>query len=218
MYLYFLPLPSEKWTAQENQLLTHVSPARKKRIVRYVNDSDRILSLYAALIVRMGILTHTNLQEHELQFFQKENHKPFLLTDTTIHFNFSHTKGGILCGISKKGPIGVDIEKVTNVPFQIMDTVYHPQEIAYINHSSKKDSAKRFFEIWTQKEAYVKKNGTGLICDLPTINTRCSTISPSLHSWITDDFLCSVCNPFGEFPEPKCLSTDFIYRYFHNLK
>jgi len=65
-----------------------------------------------------------------------------------------------VCAISDR-PVGIDIEKVRNVNMRVAQKMFTPKEQYYI-FSDKKKIQRRFFEIWTKKEAYVKKMGTGI--------------------------------------------------------
>lgn len=214
MYTYFLSFSSDAWTAEEEKLLSYISPERHARILRYVHTADRKLSLYAALITRMALLLHTPLTMDELQFSYKENQKPVLLTDSSIDFSFSHTRNGILCCVSADNTVGADIEALGNAPYQIMDMVFHPAEIAYISTAVGMEKQRRFFKIWTRKEAYTKRTGTGLVCELTGINTLEPSVAASLHSWETDGYICSVCGNFTAPPIPQKISTKDVFEFF----
>lgn len=214
MYTYFLSFTTDAWTPAEDVLLSYISPERHARLLRYVHTADRKLSLYAGLIARMALLLHTPLTMNELQFRYKENHKPVLLADSSIDFSFSHTRNAVLCCVSPDTAVGADIEASGEAPYQIMDMVFHPEEIAYISSATNTEKQKRFFKVWTRKEAYTKRNGTGLVCDLTNINTLEPSIAASLHSWETDRYICSVCGNFTAPPLPQQVSTKDVFAFF----
>lgn len=214
MYTYFLSLTSDIWTPAEDILLSYVSPERRARILRYVHIVDRKLSLYAALLTRMILLAHTSLTAKDLHFRCQENHKPVLLTDSSIDFSFSHTRNAVLCCVSPDTTVGADVELCSKAPYEIMDTVLHPEEIAYISDATGAEKQERFFSIWTQKEAYTKRSGTGLVCDLTNINTLNPSIFSSLHSWKTENYICSICGNFSISMSLKTVSTEDIFLFF----
>lgn len=214
MYTYYLSFTSNAWTPTEDILLTYISPERRLRIFRYVHTVDRKLSLYAALLARMALLKHTSLTMDELQFQYKPNHKPVLLTNSSIDFSFSHTRNAILCCVSTNNTVGADIETFGEAPYQIMNMVFHPKEIEYISSETKNEAQKRFFYIWTRKEAYTKRKGTGLVCDLTNINTLDPSIAASLHSWEIDNYICSVCGDFTIPPIPQQISMNDVFEFF----
>lgn len=214
MYTYFLSFLSDNWTPMEDNLLPYVSEERHARLLRYVHPADRKLSLYAALLTRMILLTHTSLTWKDLQFYHEDNHKPFLLTNPTIDFSFSHTRNAVLCCVSPDATVGVDVESCKKAPYEIMDTVFHPEEIAYISAATAKEKQERFFKVWTQKEAYTKRNGTGLVCNLTAINTLTPSVAKSLYSWKANQYICSICGNFVHPPVPKTVSTKEVFDFF----
>lgn len=95
-----------------------------------------------------------------------ENGKPVLQGAQDIFFNISHTKGLVVCGISKRA-IGVDTEYIRPFDRRLMRRVCTEDEIAYIYEGSegKEDlnqQWERFFRLWTLKESYLKATGQGI--------------------------------------------------------
>ncbi len=196
--IYLMKNTSNTWLPEHDKLLKYVSPERQKKIGRYKFDSDKVNSLYAAILSRLGITRLLGCQNCDLIFDYLDNHKPVLNVDchpdaAAIDFNFSHTKGAVIAGITKDESIGVDIEKIDDAPFDVMRLVFHPAEIDYVNSFSGEAKSKAFFEIWTKKEAYTKCLGLGLAADLCSINTLEAPINSVIETWVEDDYMCSVC-------------------------
>lgn len=215
MKIYYLSLTSMEWSDTEDSLLKHVSLERQARISKYYFASDQKLSLYAALLTRMAILKNTGLANEALLFSCEKNHKPVLVSNPQLDFSFSHTKNAILCCLSAKHQVGADIELNKNAPFEIMSQVFHPNEIEYI-YSDKSLRSKRFFEIWTRKEAYAKQNRTGLIGNLAAIDTL-SHSSSFFYTWEEDSYICSVCSSESSTFQIKKISEKDISAFFGNL-
>lgn len=187
-----LPIQNPTWNGTDDALLAYISETRKNIILRYNFEEDRKLSLYAALLTQMQLSIHTKIPVNQLMFEKGEHKKPYLCNDSNVHFNFSHTKSCILLGISD-APIGVDVEKVKEAPYSIMDSVFHPAEIMYIDHfKTEPIKSSRFFQIWTKKEALLKYNGTGLTNHLEQINTLDSNHEAHYITWEHDSYVCSV--------------------------
>ena len=68
MNVYYLPLDVSTWTPIDEQLLSAVSPQRQERIKKYTYAAGRRLSLYAALLSRMGISLLTGIPAKDLAF------------------------------------------------------------------------------------------------------------------------------------------------------
>ena len=192
--VYFLKDNTENWGPVHDYLSGFVSAERREKINRYKFESDRMLSLYAAVITRLAIVRETGIKNEDLIFDCPYMKKPTLSaprTDIPLDFNFSHTKGAVLMGLSTDLTIGVDVERIRKAPFNTMKIVCHPAEVDYINTSTDKEKA--FFEIWTKKEAYTKCMGTGLSVDLKSINTLAAPICENIETFIQDGYVCSVC-------------------------
>jgi 4'-phosphopantetheinyl transferase len=115
----------------------------------------------------------------DVRFAYNEHGKPRLdhparlspVIEGACHFNLSHTDDLIAFGASTAGPLGIDIERVAARPgiAQIARRFFHPQEFAYATALGQPVCERRFFEVWTRKEALLKALGTGLATDLRRI-------------------------------------------------
>ena len=216
MRIFYLNNIPEKWCDEHNKLLKYVSTERKKHVLSYRNDSDKLLSLYAALLVRYGICNMTDYNG-ELTFTSIQNHKPYCNELSECDFNFAHTDGAILCGITFAGKVGADIEKINEAPFEIMEDVFCKEEIEYIN-ADVSGSDQRFFEMWTAKEAYTKCIGIGLVTDIKSINMIEKMNSDNLKIWKEDDYVCSIYSEGDSEFYIERVSSEMITKYFDQKK
>lgn len=161
IYICILSITS-MWNEETKKLMHYVSATRQKKIEKYQRDSDKKLSLFAALLCRMQVSKYTNIPNEELYFSCINHDKPALVSDLGCYFNVSHAGNKILLAVSSE-PIGVDIETLVDVPLDMMDVVFHPEEKRYVrNGKTRAEQNLRFFQIWTQKEALLKQMGVGL--------------------------------------------------------
>ena len=125
-------------------------------------------------------------------FVKKEKHeKPYLYGHNEWQFNISHTKGMIAIAVSDK-PIGIDVEIIRKNDLRIAQRFFASSEIDYINDAkSDGDQNKRFLEIWTKKEAYVKFTGEGMNRLLNTFSVF--DIPVKNRTLFVDDYIISVC-------------------------
>lgn len=93
--------------------------------------------------------------------------KPYFEEYAEIHFNYSHTKHMVACGLCTH-EIGVDIEELRPVKDSLMKKVCHPEEYEWV--ISQKNPNEAMIRLWTIKEAYVKKLGCGITTDLALLN------------------------------------------------
>ena len=214
MTIYYLPITPRPWNHIDTMLLSYVSDERKSRISRFKFVPDQKLSLYAALLTRMAIIELTHMSNQDLHFSTNRNQKPYLISDHQLDFNFSHTRNAILCSISSHACVGTDIEAIQNAPLEVMPHVFHPFEIQYVTHSNALQD-KRFFEIWTKKEAYTKNSGIGLTCDLVSINTMDSVMASHFYTWQEDSYICSVYASSPVSVHYQKITEPDIFNFFH---
>ena len=82
-------------------------------------------------------------------------------------------------------PVGIDAELMRPFRWALADRVCTPQELCYVLQKlpregetcEDRDAIRRFYEIWTGKEAWFKMLGTGLgdfkAVNVPTLNRQC---------------------------------------------
>ena len=101
-----------------------------------------------------------NTSEESLVFSENKNGKPYFTNFPDFYFNISHSADGIAIAVDTK-EIGIDIEKIRDVNLRVADRFFTDEEKKYV-YKDEEFCQKRFFEIWTKKEAYVKKHGLKL--------------------------------------------------------
>lgn len=80
-----------------------------------------------------------------------------------IHFSISHSANQVVCALSDQ-PVGVDIEAIRpgrNVQ-AMAQLVFHPRELAHMENLAVAKLERYFIQMWSIKEAWVKRAGTGL--------------------------------------------------------
>lgn len=127
-------------------------PFRQRRVAAYRFEKDRRLSLaaFCLLCVALGHIPPA--------FVTGENQKP-ALRDGGPHFNITHSDSCVAVAVGP-APLGIDAEALGAAPFEVMDQVFTPAEIAAVRAAPKPDTA--FFTLWTLKESYSKMLGAGL--------------------------------------------------------
>jgi len=106
-----------------------------------------------------------NIDPQSVAFTVSENGKPELSHVKGFHVNWSHSANTFFFGISKIGPIGVDIEfsnrfhSNVNRMIRLAARFFSPGEYAYLQSVLVDQQQPVFFKIWTMKEAYIKCYG-----------------------------------------------------------
>jgi len=109
------------------------------------------------------ILRHLLNVSSEIEFSKNTNGKLFI--EGEKEFNISHSQGYIVCAVSDKCNVGIDIEadNKENSFLEISKKYYHEIENKYIrSFSEAKDQQQAFLKLWTLKESMFKLFGLGL--------------------------------------------------------
>lgn len=115
--------------------------------------------------------------------------KPFLPDEPERHISLAHTRGAVVCAVSSR-PVGVDIESCARrISMRVAERFFTPCERAYAV------DAARFLEVWTRKEAFVKRDGRGISLPMNTVET-CGRVD--LVTRVERGYVISVC---GEAPD-----------------
>jgi len=138
----------------------------------------------------------------EVEFLYGEKGKPYLKLNNDIYFNISHSGECLVIALSDS-EIGIDIERVRDVNFDIAKRFFCKEEYEYIS-----DDKEKFFNVWTMKESCVKYTGRGIadnFLNFSVVNT--STLRYSLKGckfkqyFLENDYVISVCAGEDNFPE-----------------
>lgn len=145
------------------------SEERKKSIDRMKIENDKRRSILGEMLARKGISEIRGLPEEEIEFARTEKGKPFC-KNSDIFFSISHSKDCVACAIDEKN-IGIDVEYIRPVEMRVTRIACTDSDRKYIFGRSDIDTEKieptdeilkRFFTVWTAKEAYFKFLGTGI--------------------------------------------------------
>lgn len=138
-------------------MLPQVSEQRREQALRYRHTFGRFCCLKSWLMLWDTIEQHScgSLSEadHSIIFHYSENGKPFL--ENGPFFSISHCKEAIAVAMDDQ-PIGIDIESIRNVDQDLILRTMNEEEQKQIH------SNRDFTRFWTQKEAILKMEGTGI--------------------------------------------------------
>ena len=157
--------------------------SRREKIARLRFDRDKLLSLAAGLLIRHAAGDRPiELNEHG---------KPYV-RDGGLFFSVSHS--GNCAAIAVDGAeVGLDVEKLPTQDYmKVARRFYHPNELKFVEEAD--DPARAFTRVWTRKEAYLKRIGTGIASDLKAFDTTSGDLSDRIHSFDLDGYIMSVCS------------------------
>jgi 4'-phosphopantetheinyl transferase len=200
-------------------LLPYVSPEKRERIMKYRNFADKQRSLLGDLLARSALAELLSIRPEELAFSTSRYGKPELRDHRNIHFNISHSGKYVVSAVSDE-PVGIDVEQVKEKDFmKIAERFFSQDEKSYIENSQPVGAkAAAFAEIWTKKEAFIKREGLGLALPLPSFCVL-DMSGAEFHCVFDDgDAVCYVCSGTVEKPEVMRLTAsgfavDFIKKH-----
>ena len=142
-------------------MLPQVSQQRREQALRFRHVFGQFCCLKSWLMLRDTIEQHScgSLSEadHSIIFHYSENGKPFL--ENGPFFSISHCKEAIAVALDDQ-PIGIDVESIRRFEPELVTRTMSPSEQALIAAADHPERA--FIRLWTQKEAILKMQGTGI--------------------------------------------------------
>ena len=128
------------------RMLPLVSAQRREQALRYKHTFGRFCCLKSWLMLQELIGPFADWQYNE-------HGKPFI--EGGPFFSISHCKTGIAVAVADE-PIGIDIEHIRTAEQGLIERTMNAEERQQIH------SDRDFTRLWTQKEAVVKAQGTGI--------------------------------------------------------
>ena len=146
--------------------------------------------------------------------------KPYL-KDAALQFSVSYTYGICLIALSD-GEIGADIERLRAAKLRVANRCFTDSENHYL-HQDTELFDQRFYELWTQKEAYLKYTGEGFFRTPKSVDVLSPPICEYLYTLRDGDFIISLCGrsihpvlidtvSLSEWNEPLNITSAFICR------
>ncbi|MBR2476693.1 MAG: 4'-phosphopantetheinyl transferase superfamily protein [Clostridia bacterium] len=159
-------------TEEEYDLsFSYMSESRKEKSQRQRNPLAKKSTLAGEWLVRSLLCEITGRGADTFVIDADEKGKLYSHNADGLFFNISHSHGKVAVAVCDK-EIGIDIETVHPVNLKLAKRVCTPDELIYIFGHLPQESGydetentgyiRRFLEIWTLKEAYLKCTGTGI--------------------------------------------------------
>lgn len=169
--------------------LSLVPDYRREKIEGVCSANDKCRSLAAGLLLNYSIghffscktkvsplqiitpKTAINYYNPEFNFnvAAGKHGKPYFTNHPELFFNLSHSGNYAVCIISDKD-CGIDIEGGRNIKLNVAKRFFSEREYLWITDTSDiSEQKKRFFRIWTLKEAYAKLTGMGIAKEISEV-------------------------------------------------
>ena len=131
-----------------------MTESRKARVDRLSIEEDRKRSLLGEILIKK-LLCEEGIKA---TLESDSSGRPYL-SGAELYVSIAHSGEMAICAISEN-PVGIDVERIKPINLKLINKVCTEREKAYVEKAQ--DPSLSFLEIWTAKEAYFKKHGTGI--------------------------------------------------------
>jgi 4'-phosphopantetheinyl transferase len=175
--------------ARRDHYLAILSPGEKRRMARLLSQPKQDLFLLAHGLLRTELSRYTGFQSPTpiaqspksdcpvvdpaaWRFKTAAHGRPEIAAPKSpLRFNLSHTQGLAACAVTNGCDVGIDVENITRKHSpRLAERVFSRRELKTLRGLPAGEQARRFFELWTLKEAYLKARGLGLMIPLKTFS------------------------------------------------
>jgi 4'-phosphopantetheinyl transferase len=158
-------LLEESVAATAMQLLSEEERTRRERF-KFERQRREYLATHA--LARVALSHAGKLPPEAWKFQFNEYGKPSIDPECGLRFNLSNSKDMVVCLVSERGDVGVDVEpreRAASV-LEVAPRMFSPQELAQLEGLREEEKPERALRLWTLKEAYIKARGMGLALPL----------------------------------------------------
>jgi 4'-phosphopantetheinyl transferase len=159
---WFVPLDLP--AAQVSELAELLDTAERDR-AGLLTEVRRRRFVVAHGVLRILVARAAGIQPHEVRWRFGPLGKPEPdVPGAALHVNLSTSGELALIGISRAGPIGVDVERVrSDAPVRRWARFFPPEDRAAVLAAPPGTAADVYFALWVRKEAWAKAQGKGVI-------------------------------------------------------
>ena len=176
----------------------YLTDERQQRALRFRNASDRHACILGDALLRNVVAEELGCDYRRVCIGNDSCGKPYVVfpSDCGLNISLSHSDGMVVAALDEV-PIGIDVECIRDIDARVLKHVLSENEALYVGESNR-----RFFEIWTMKEAYLKCIGLGL--------AGCKQLKDLSVFALPEGYSVKVIDSSGTFVLSQC-------RYFHAL-
>lgn len=162
--------------AREVQIRDYVgllNNEEERRLAAFKSEAASVQFLVSRATLRVLLGRFLQIAPAQIQFKSTESGKLYL-PDNQLYFNISHTEGWGMVAISRRHPVGVDVEqhKELHDACRVAQRAFSTEEYERVcNAATEIERLATFYRIWTAKEACVKAVGLGLRADTRSFTT-----------------------------------------------
>lgn len=161
------------WTGQcisptlTSRYMAMLTAAELHRMSQYRFVHLRHEYLVTRALCRTVLSRYAPIAPEEWRFTTNDYGRPEISAPSKyrgLHFNLSNVRNLVACVVATEVDVGIDIEETSRCVDGLSLAKHHfsPTEVEMLSTLNPAAVEKRFFDIWTLKEAYIKARGKGL--------------------------------------------------------
>ncbi len=179
VHLWRVPLDATRGPL--DALCQLLSDDERARAVRFHFEADRARYVMAHAALRTLIARYRGTATHRSAFHLGSHGKPALSPRPPLRFNLAHSRHVALVALAAAHEVGVDLEAIDGAT-EIEDVARHffssPECRALLGLPLERRRP-GFFHVWTQKEAYLKGRGDGVVHGLDHFDVSADPALPA---------------------------------------
>jgi len=154
-------MPDNIWNDYFFRLPTYI----QEKISRYIRWQDQHAGLFGKILLSEGLNLYSGSSLSLDDLLYNQFGRPFI--NSNIDFNISHSGEYVVCAVTDKGRVGIDIEKIREIDLSDFRRYMTDDEWQKIKEAEQPNE--KFYEYWTMKESVMKAEGKGLSIPLTDI-------------------------------------------------
>jgi len=173
------PLPDSLWSPMRQRLPPRLVESAK----RLRRTEDRQRSLCGRLLLERALRRRGyggNLWE---EFSTDACGKPRVAGP--FPFSLSHSGDYVVCAVSDRGAVGVDVERIVFRGAQEFDGIFTPEECDELRRAA--DPVREGYRLWTMKEAALKADGRALTVPVEAVRLSGTVAQIEDKRWAVAD-------------------------------
>jgi len=143
-------------------------------IARLRFEHDREIAQASRALQRRALSSCTDVAPDAWRFVADNNGRPRIAAPAgapALCFSVANTRGLVACAVSVAREVGLDVENWRDdAPAALIERCFGPDERTALASLPTAAQSRRFVELWTLKEAYIKARGLGLSLPLERIS------------------------------------------------
>ncbi len=179
--VFLYRIEQEDILREESHIRELLDDSRKEKVARLKNDSARIQSIAAGMLLKVGtsLFLEGKAEKYMYGYDDRDyriSHEELLERLSSadqvpcgeIYSNLSHSGEYVALAVGNV-PVGIDVEHKSDNDFKVTKRMFTKRDQDYI-FGDMLDAERRFRDIWTIKESFLKCLGIGISVPLSSFD------------------------------------------------